>query len=270
MIRATKVKAVLGGTMLVAGLAFASAASANVFTYVTPGGTIEADVGSNTSGYTPITTTSVPLSGYFNFSEWLSTGNGNSFGYLNGGLSATNQNADYCVTSGCQLTFQVTGLVPTGGSTTIDGTSYSTYTPGAMNIYVNDGSFNQNSPTFAAAGQGTLMWSLAINDFMATPITQTGQNFTFKAEDVKASTNNGQTGALNWMLTEAGGQGGLFFSGNATSYNSGALPAYNYQAGGTGGYYAVPEPSDLGMMGLGLLMVGLMGLRFRQSRFRRS
>ncbi len=30
----------------------------------------------------------------------------------------------------------------------------------------------------------------------------------------------------------------------------------------------VPEPSVLGMVGLGLLMVGLMGLRFRQARYR--
>ncbi len=31
---------------------------------------------------------------------------------------------------------------------------------------------------------------------------------------------------------------------------------------------SVPEPSILGMVGLGLLMVGLMGLRFRQARYR--
>ncbi|AOU98335.1 hypothetical protein BI364_10495 [Acidihalobacter yilgarnensis] len=33
---------------------------------------------------------------------------------------------------------------------------------------------------------------------------------------------------------------------------------------------AAPEPSDLGMMGLGLLLVGMLGLRFRQAKYRRD
>lgn len=31
-----------------------------------------------------------------------------------------------------------------------------------------------------------------------------------------------------------------------------------------------PEPGDLGMMGLGLLLVGMLGLRFRQAKYRRD
>ena len=76
------------------------------------------------------------------------------------------------------------------------------------------------------------------------------------------------------LITASGSFGGDSYSSQTlTSPFSLTLHAHFKLGAGTSITSAdqsisVPEPSVLGMVGLGLLMVGLMGLRFRQARYR--
>jgi hypothetical protein len=271
----TRMKSVLGGVLLAGGLAFASVASANVIT--THG--INVTVGDNGIAAKPISGNLTPLSGAFGIQEWIDQGGGQSYGYLTGGLAGS-AGANYCASgaigiggSGCLLTFQVTGA-DLASATQVNGVNY--FQPVQMNVWVNDGTnFNTNNPTYASAdaGNSNLLLTLTLNDFQSSQPGGTLGQITFAADSVTPSINNGQTGLLNWIFSEAGPQGGLWFNGTANYAVNPSIPTtltYTFQSGFQGQYYAVPEPGDLGMMGLGLLMVGLMGLRFRQSRFRRD
>ncbi len=75
------------------------------------------------------------------------------------------------------------------------------------------------------------------------------------------------------LITAAGGFGNSYSTQTLADPFSLTLYAHfslksNKQATSSDQSISVPEPSILGMVGLGLLMVGLMGLRFRQARYR--
>lgn len=196
---------------------------------------------------------------------------GSGFGWVNGyapnntGVSTTyNDSFPWCVSSNCILTLAYNFTSGTDGTLKIYANSTSVFNPSA----------NPFDLTQTKAESGALLLSLVTSEFNTTLYSngQIGFNGGFVANPSDSSA------LLNYLFegpnthvflsTQGGTQVGVTYPDNQTTIND---QGYFYQGGnGTGAYYAVPEPSDLGMMGLGLLMVGLMGLRFRQSRFRRS
>lgn len=190
-----------------------------------------------------------------------STPNGNGYGYIDGlGLSGTTSN--YCASgSSCLLTFTFGNFKP--GST-----------DAYLNVYVNDKShFNTDlssgGSTAADATTSTPFLTLSAYNVQTTTFNTTQGQYAFSADFNPTSTLMGgatSVGAANWTLTEDPG----FFMNMSASLPNGVAPTGYMGGTANGDYHAVPEPNDLGMMGLGLLMVGLLGLRFRQAKFRRD
>ena len=199
-----------------------------------------------------------------------------------GQITSFNSTTNICAggAGSCALTYVFGGYK----LATLDSSGNATFTGGWVNLYYHDSSLSQ--VTSSNASNGTLWLSM-----VAAPYAFDG------ATTVDGSTQlviiNGQPAYLPT------GNGFLSVSGSATansyfdtnSYTSGSLGAlvnpadvffrtgitgttnqelFTLTGSSSGSYLAVPEPNDLGMMGLGLLMVGVMGLRFRQSQFRRS
>jgi hypothetical protein len=207
------------------------------------------------------------ISGGFNtaFQEQLVSGasvpfSGNGYGAITG-LGLTGNESPYC-TSGasCLLTYTF------GNFTTGSTNAY-------VNIYVNDKSnFDPTKLGTSSVSQSDAITSTAFLTLTASNVTLSdlgNGRYAYSALLAPTSSLMGSApsvGLANWTLTE---DPNLFMSLGGIIPNGASAPGY---VGGTGSgtYHAVPEPSDLGIMGLGLLMVGLMGLRFRQSRFRRS
>lgn len=189
------------------------------------------------------------------------------------GFGQPGSNSNYCFTSNCILTFQFGDINQTSVSTNATtGSGSATYAGGWMKVYVESTDptsstyFNTGSNTYNSAGTGTLLLSLLMN-----PSATINASFSNFGTAAFSGTFNG--GFLNAIGGDAGGlfPYGFTMSGQFPNPPSASADGYNL-TGTLGGYslHAVPEPSDLGMMGLGLLMVGMLGLRMRQSRFRRD
>ncbi|WP_156782623.1 PEP-CTERM sorting domain-containing protein [Acidihalobacter yilgarnensis] len=195
--------------------------------------------------------------------------------------SFNNSASSYCAGgTACQLTYYFTGDV-----TKFDPTA----TNGNKIILDNVNAYFYANPTFTYNGSAQSMAAANVTDgslwLQAAGHTslvngETGQIFG-TAVGTTAQTYSGFGAGL---LDATGGPAAPYFIPSYTDGLTNNLAAflltmtYNHSAGNTvvqnqvmtANYNAVPEPSDLGMMGLGLLMVGLMGLRFRQSRYRRD
>lgn len=214
---------------------------------------------------------------------------GAGFGYLDGLGSTSGFTQPYCSSgASCLLTFTFGNISP--GSTDAYINIYAHNGAGAFNTFNSfwNGLSNTSPPTdissqMAYAGSGTLFLSTRVVgiNLGTTPISPGDNQYSYSLQLAPTSVG-GQTGSANWTLQEdpnffmnLGGvepNTSYTVQTGVTTQNGQQEPVYAtyYGATGTGNYHAVPEPNDLGMMGLGLLMVGLLGLRFRQSKFRRN
>ena len=195
-----------------------------------------------------------------------------------GQITSLGSNTNFC-TGGfgtCSLTYTFDNYT----LASIDGSGNAVFTGGEVKIYVQGtsapivtsvNSTNASSGTLwldlvaaqNAAGD-TLTGSLAGNGFPTGGgfLSVTGSALANNVFDTNAYTGAGSP--LGTLVSPAD----IAFTTSISGAN-GPTP-FSLSGSSTGSYLAVPEPSDLGMMGFGLLMVGLMGLRFRQSRFRRD
>jgi hypothetical protein len=190
---------------------------------------------------------------------------GSGYGYLTGLGNPNGATHPYCAdgTSNCVLMFDYTNVYT--GSATATLNVYAVNTAAAYS-YVDGAWGNVDLSTYAADNGGSLFLSLKPTNIVINPVANSQYQYSMS---LLPTSYMGSTGDANGTL---GPDPNFFLSG--TEPNS----QYEYFYDGTQGFYAgagtgfiaVPEPSDLGIMGLGLLMVGLMGLRFRQSKFRRS
>ena len=193
--------------------------------------------------------------------------NGSGYGYLTGLGNPNGATHPYCAdgTSNCVLMFDYTNVIT--GSTTATLNVYAVNTTAAYN-YVDGNWGNVDLSTYATDNGGSLFLSLKPTNIVINPVAN--KQFQYSMSLLPTS-YGGNQGDANPTL---GTNPNFFLSG--TEPNSSYEYFYNpethtgYYGGAGTGFIAVPEPNELGIMGLGLLMVGLMGLRFRQSRFRRS
>lgn len=193
-----------------------------------------------------------------------------------------------CATAGCTLSYQFGGFTVTNAvATGTPGVYQLSFTGGFVNLF-----YQSTTPTtfdYTNSGNGTPWLTLTAGAYDATLNNGTNGSYSLIGSNVypggygsgylNVSSPYGAT-ANEWFNTnsiETGGGFSPWSIGNFAdvSYSSiSGLPTgkspYTLANVVTGSYYAVPEPSDLGMMGLGLLIVGMLGLRMRQSRYRRD
>jgi hypothetical protein len=270
-----RVSPVVGAAVLAAGIAFAPSASANM---LSAGGV---DYASGSGSMLSATTWSSDITGgTLSGFGVVNSINGN-FGYQGAGSSS-----QFCsLSASCELTFVFDNYTVTSQSGT-----QATMTGGTLNFYVDStGDFTNTmhsggTVSSAEASNGTLWLSLVGHQFVG-PNGLTGG--TLYATGSGIGTNSA-TANSHYQYDVVGGLAASSFNTNTVDSGNGTFadlfgggsfsPCSPNTMGGCPlpffgdehiNYYAVPEPSDLGMMGFGLLMVGLLGLRFRQSRYRR-
>lgn len=273
----SKHKLLVGGLMFAAAMAIAPVASATIATVDNIMFPLGHGSFAGSMYETPVSQVGDTLSGY---------GAVTTINDLNSGPPASIGN--FCASGSCSLTYQFGGYqVQSLSATEV------VFSGGWVNFYAN----GQSSPNpagldYTGAGQGdpwlTLVgqpWLATLTDGTVTSVTLygTGQNIG------TGSDKGSGTGDLSVTYSPLGGasSAGLansFFDTNTYATGLGIFAdallgstftgyptseaAYSITGSSTMSYYAVPEPNDLGIMGLGLLMVGLLGLRFRQSRYR--
>lgn len=194
---------------------------------------------------------------------------------------------NFCGSGSCQLTYQFGGY-------TVDSltATQATFSGGWVNFY----STNSYTATYASAGTGNLWLTLTGSPFAAILSDGTVSAVTLYANGQQLGTGSdtgaGQghlnvtysapvgVGSANWLfntdsfsndpynLLGLNTFADFLFTSGFTGLATG-VPGYPVSGSATLSYLAVPEPSGLGMMGFGLLAVGLLGLRFRQARYRR-
>ena len=261
-----KIKVFVGGVIMAGAMGFAATASATVI----DGINLPAGSGFNSSN------------GY----ETLASGTGQTvtgWGFVN----SFNNNQSYCANGsvagpgGCQLTYYFTA----------DVSYYNPASAGSQIILDNVQAYFYSNSTYTYDPSATSYTAANVTDGSLwlqasghTSVNQYGQIGEIFGSTV-GSTAVSYSGFGGGLLDATGGAAQNYFLPTfSDGLPNGSLAdfllalTYNHVAGNenqqneviTANYQAVPEPSDLGMMGLGLLMVGLMGLRFRQSRFRRD
>jgi hypothetical protein len=208
-----------------------------------------------------------------------------------GQIGSINSNNGFCVGTGgagCDLTFQFTYTVQSlglGGS----GNPQAIFTNGTIQFYVNPkDSYNMQFPT--SAGPGTPWLTLTGHTGALTGFTGTGQLFSningTVSDPTSGSNGNGYLDATGGPAmkhvdshTISDGMGGWAdFSINSSFLEQifkgcGSTPstdldnvcAYPIQGTGNliGSSVKVPEPSEIGLLGLGL---GALGLLLRRRR----
>jgi len=193
-----------------------------------------------------------------NMEQFINTTSGELTGF--GIITAMNGTSDFC--PGCELTFQFSGFMPTGGDV-IPGLGQTVnYMGGIVNVYVGAAEIanpaDYNSLSSANTGNGTLWLSLA---------------------------NHGTFLGTNFMNTQLSGLGLLDVTGGLAASNfdtntqaDGAdiglttSLSYKHTAGsltdlsGTGNFVgnSIPEPGTIALLGLGLL--GAAFTRRRKSK----
>ena len=252
---------VLGGALVMGGVAQATVMISNVDNIAWPvNGRGLADTGYQFNFLSHSQDALKNASNYYGF-------DGSGYGYLTGLGNPNGATHPYCAdgTGNCVLMFDYANVY--NGSATATLNVYAVNTAAAYS-YVDTAWGNTDLSTYAADNGGSLFLSLQPTNIVINPLANRQYQYSMS---LLPTSYNGSTGGANPTL---GSDPNFFLSGTEPNsqyeyfYNPGTSQGY-YAGAGTG-FIAVPEPSDLGIMGLGLLMVGLMGLRFRQSKFRRS
>lgn len=274
-------KLVLPGIVMAAAVFGASPASAS---YIADWGGIMVPTGSGSfggTGYeTQLTYTNSPLTQLLN--QTLS-GYGSIDKFQSGSTALSGSNL--CSSGGkCGLTYQFGGYQVNSVASNPDGTYTLGFKGGWVNVY-----YQSTMPTtldYSGAVTSTPWLTLAGKSFSATLNNANGQ-YTL----IGNSSVPGYGGGFLNVTDNTSGVANRYFNTNnvpvslypqlnigdfvdlslgITTTNNTGPSSYPISNSVNGSYYAVPEPNDLGIMGLGLLMLGLLGLRVRQSRFRRD
>ncbi|WP_156782063.1 PEP-CTERM sorting domain-containing protein [Acidihalobacter aeolianus] len=277
--------AIIGGLVLIGGLSVQSA-SANI---IEPGGA-GILVQTGPGGYSTNVFENIASNGSI-------TGYGYAYAFGPFNSPDTTSGPSYCASgSTCALTFQLGGLDVTSSTTTSSTSGNFTYyytnnsyTTGFLTMYSTTSGATPTNTTYAfgttpydsnytAAANGIDWLDLSIQGLTSTTTTTvntslgTTSSQTIFSGGLDVTSGPGvanytfATKSLSGFFNDLTYQG----SGPNTSAQNPTNSKYSWVGNAGGNYYAVPEPSDLGMMGLGLLMVGMLGLRMRQSRFRRD
>jgi hypothetical protein len=198
-----------------------------------------------------------------------------------GRIDEINGNRSFCAggSGACELTFTFSGYTAQNvTSTTVD------FSGGAVNFYADTSpNFDGNGGSMAAAGDGSLFLSTKGHTYLDTGSGRTG---TLLAGGTNLDTNQPQGQGLG-QLDVTGGDAAQYFNtnqindfmgGNAdlvldSSFATVACPPNGEPVCGSGdvhntpgmGPTPVPEPGELGLMGLGLLGLGFLFKRRRRS-----
>lgn len=209
-----------------------------------------------------------------------------------GQVGSINQNSNFCVVAGCNLTFQFSYTVTSLGPTGAGGNLQAIFDVGSINFFVsNPGSYDALNPN--SAGYGTPWLTLTGHTGALTGFGGPGQLFSdINGPNASMPTANssgngyldasgGPAAAYFHTATKEDGNGGFadftfnssfqfVIPGGCDGVVSSDPTSYcHYPIGGTANLHGdsavpVPEPGTIGMLGLGLGFLGLFAWRRRK------